>query len=143
MRTLALGSLALALAVLGMACGDDGNTLVQYEPSQKIEKVNCAGGEACAECCNDGFCAVGQSCQDGSGEDGRVIFFCDGPEDCAAPKMCCIKGTQAGAIVGSCSDTCDSGLKACHVPVHCDGAACGAFEEAPYIGVCDDGNQEN
>lgn len=134
-QLLALG-LASGCCAAAIACSDDGATLTEYKPDQRIEKINCAGGEKCAECCNGGFCAVGQSCNDGATEDGRIILFCDGPEDCAAPKVCCVKGTEAGAIVGSCADTCDSGAKACHVPENCGGEACGTFEQAPYIGVC-------
>lgn len=132
----ALASFGLVVTALG--CNDDGSTLVEYKPDETVEKVNCAGGAKCAECCNDGACAVGQDCNAGATEDDRVILFCDGPEDCAAPKFCCVKRTEAGAVVGSCADSCENGDRACHVPANCDGNACGAFEPAAYLGVCGD-----
>src|SRR5512139_1827446 len=102
----ALGLLSPVAVVFILGCDDEAATQIQYTDERPLEKVNCAGGLKCAECCNDGACAVGQECNAGSSEDGRIILFCDGPEDCAAPKVCCVKGTDAGAIVGSCADTC-------------------------------------
>lgn len=124
------------LALLGTSCADDATTLVQYEDERALEKVNCAGGAKCAECCNNEVCAVGQECNAGASTENRVILFCDGPEDCAAPKVCCVKGSPGGALVGSCASTCNEGAKACHVPANCDGEPCEGFEPAPYIGVC-------
>ncbi len=136
MRHFAAICLFLGALETALGCNDDGSSLIEYQPDDTVEKVNCAGGAKCAECCNDGACAVGQECNTGATEDGRVILFCDGPEDCASPKFCCIKQAQAGALVGSCADTCDGGYKACHVPANCGGEACGAFEAAAYVGVC-------
>jgi hypothetical protein len=137
-RTHLLPLLVLPLWVLGVSCGDDATTLVQYQDDPSLEKVNCAGGAKCIECCNDGACAEGQACNAGSNAEDKVILFCDGPEDCDSGKVCCVKRSSGGALVGACTTVCnDGGAKACHVPNNCDGQQCTTFEPAPYIGTCD------
>src|SRR5688572_10797853 len=106
------------------ACDDEASTQTIYQDDRPVEKVNCAGGAKCAECCNDDACAVGQECNAGSTEDGRVILFCDGPEDCAAPGVCCVKQTDAGAVVAACGVCSGEGRRVCHLPANCGGANC-------------------
>src|SRR5688572_17255838 len=90
---------AAGVSSLGVSCGDDATTLVQYQDDPSLEKVNCAGGAKCIDCCNDGACAEGQACNAGSNAEEKVILFCDGPEDCAG-KVCCVKRSSGGAMVG-------------------------------------------
>jgi hypothetical protein len=136
--------LVILLAPLSVSCADDATTLVEYQDDRDAAKVNCAGGAKCAECCNDGACAEGQSCNAGSNAEDKVILFCDGPEDCGGGgKVCCVKRSSGGALVGACTTVCnDGGSAACHIPNDCSGQQCVTFEPAPFIGVCDNPEEE-
>lgn len=62
------------------------------------------GDDVCALCCNAGECRGSDAtCFEGGDQAGRLILFCDGPEDCALGETCCA-GTPGGsfAVVAQC-----------------------------------------
>lgn len=86
----ALGALLATLLFLVPACDDRAG-------------IGC-GDDVCALCCNAGECRGSDAtCWEGGDEGGRLILFCDGPEDCGLGETCCA-GLPGGsfAIVSQC-----------------------------------------